>query len=294
MVVYSRLVYDVIFAALFKKVQMSLGKVSVMELLVIIFGGIMASFLVDSSSLGGDDKYEGANDAEVDQNMNSSTLSRPSPGFDSPSSVEIPESLSSELAPDPLVTDEEGFDSGDDILNDDEENIQTEVILDEMLFGTILNDTINGGSGDDIIDGGPGDDVIHGGQGGDILDGDDGDDTLFGSTEGQSDNSVDFLFGGNGNDVLVLGSGDLVTGGQGEDHFSIEFSGAGYATINDFNPADDRISIAIYGESGSNPQISTQVGSYGETLIMVDQVVVTSLSNGASIDPDDISVILKY
>lgn len=72
----------------------------------------------------------------------------------------------------------------------------------DFIFGTSLNDRINGLEGDDYISAGDGDDQIDGGFGNDILVGKAGSDTLTG---GAGD---DILQGGTGGDVYKFGRDD--------------------------------------------------------------------------------------
>jgi len=72
----------------------------------------------------------------------------------------------------------------------------------DFIFGTSLNDRINGLQGDDYISAGDGDDQIDGGSGNDILVGKAGSDTLTG---GAGD---DLLQGGIGGDVYKFGRDD--------------------------------------------------------------------------------------
>ncbi|BEL10063.1 hypothetical protein Q0Z83_082540 [Actinoplanes sichuanensis] len=98
----------------------------------------------------------------------------------------------------------------------------------DLIWGQDGNDSINGGSGNDGIDGGAGDDYMFGGPGGDTVYGRDGHDTVMGHdwASGGVD-TVDHLYGGNGNDsmagftgddTLDAGNGDdMVYGGDGAD-----------------------------------------------------------------------------
>ena len=112
---------------------------------------------------------------------------------------------------------------------------------DNLLTGTIENDTLIGGNGGDTLTGGDGNDLLFGdsgnntsidgteddtltsGGGDDLLAGESGDDTLF----GQGGN--DTLSGGEGNDILSGGEGnDLVSGDTGNDQL---FGDAGNDTL---------------------------------------------------------------
>ncbi len=97
------------------------------------------------------------------------------------------------------------------------------------------DDQINGGGGTDRIAGGRGNDVISGRGGNDRIHGEDGSDSIYGNAGndilwgGRGD---DLIEGGEGNDVLggVLGTGNTLTGGAGQDFFLIKAGGAGQMT----------------------------------------------------------------
>lgn len=83
----------------------------------------------------------------------------------------------------------------------------------DYLYGLAGNDTIHGGGGADVIDGGLGSDTIYG---------EDGDDRLIGGAgDTARANASDNLYGGNGNDVLILQGSPKVLqfayGGAGND-----------------------------------------------------------------------------
>jgi len=81
----------------------------------------------------------------------------------------------------------------------------------DTMWGSALDDTINGGPGDDSIIGRGGNDTIDGGDGRDRLQGSDGDDTITGGP------GVDSMFGdgeytslsGFGNDTLLARDGEI-------------------------------------------------------------------------------------
>jgi Ca2+-binding RTX toxin-like protein len=82
----------------------------------------------------------------------------------------------------------------------------------DLLIGTPLGDTIDGGGGNDTIEGRGGDDVLNGGIGFDVIDGGSGDDLVRGL------NGFDTISGGVGNDTLQGNSGqDSLLGGDGDD-----------------------------------------------------------------------------
>jgi Ca2+-binding RTX toxin-like protein len=78
----------------------------------------------------------------------------------------------------------------------------------EALVGSGFNDTLIGNGGDNRIFGGAGDDSVNGGTGNDTIDAEAGNDTLDGSGS-----DVIGLFGGSGNDLLILDTAALEQAG---------------------------------------------------------------------------------
>ncbi len=109
---------------------------------------------------------------------------------------------------------------------------------DDRVLGGFGDDTISGGMGRDLIEGGGGADTLYGGDGADVIDGYDLDNP-----------KSDVLFGGNGDDRLILDDGDIATGGHGQDVFDIEEFARGDAIvrITDFEPGRDQIEIGVEG-----------------------------------------------
>ena len=108
-------------------------------------------------------------------------------------------------------------------------------------------DRVLGGLGDDRVQGGGGHDLIIGGGGADVLAGGDGNDRIDAF---DIDNPMsDTVFGGRGDDTLILDDGDTASGGSGRDIFDIdEFSNGDTAVvITDFNPAQDTLKVAVSG-----------------------------------------------
>ena len=155
----------------------------------------------------------------------------------------------------------------------------------DNIFGDGGNDWIFGMHGLDTLTGGAGNDVLVGGAGADAIDAGDGDDfveaanlldadALAGSLTGansfadiaftydlslQSDagDAVDL---GAGDDTVVVGANDTVTGAEGADKFAtgdwIETHGAAY--LPDFDPAEDILTFA-YDDAGRAPDLTIQV-----------------------------------
>jgi Ca2+-binding RTX toxin-like protein len=93
--------------------------------------------------------------------------------------------------------------------------------VDDTIDGDGGEDTIHGAAGDDRIDGGTGDDTLHGDVGQDVLHGNGETDTLFGGDDKDElfgDDADDTLWGQSGHDQLYGGAGkDTIHGGTGTD-----------------------------------------------------------------------------
>ncbi|MGH1330704.1 MAG: Hint domain-containing protein [Paracoccaceae bacterium] len=96
---------------------------------------------------------------------------------------------------------------------------------DDTIFGGTGNDYIEGGTGADYIAAGADDDNVLGGDGNDTIFGEDGTDVISG---GAGDDLIiggaggDLMGGGDGDDTIYIGSGDVATGGAGDDLFVID------------------------------------------------------------------------
>ena len=199
------------------------------------------------------------------------------------------------------------------VRNSDQEIVDPFGNYDELLVGTVGNDTIIGAAGDNIIhdeiygyggddtidnsvggkswiEAGDGDDVITGGASEDHIRGQDGDDTLSGN------DGNDYLFGGagddrltggRGNDMVLGGAGDdTLTGGSGSDTF--QFHGVfEHDTITDYNSDEDI--LEFYANDGSALNISDlieTVNSDGNRVLSTaDGLSSVTLEGTAGITP---------
>jgi Ca2+-binding RTX toxin-like protein len=90
------------------------------------------------------------------------------------------------------------------------------------------NDTVLGGLSGDIISGNLGADVLHGGG---------GDDVLFATARFDDDYEVDELIGGEGDDDLVAGIGNMASGGEGSDRLSLDLRNSRASVVVDLRAA---------------------------------------------------------
>ena len=154
---------------------------------------------------------------------------------------------------------------------------------DDKLEGENGHDTIYGGRGNDVINGGSGKDTIYGNEGNDTIDGDSGKDTIYGNEgndtlDGGSGN--DKLYGGTGNDILDGGTdNDILNGGAGEDIFKWTSDGTLSSTkqsdtVKDFNLDEDTLDISdllVDYKGGDNLDDYLSVKSQGgDTTVRID------------------------
>ncbi|MGF1523105.1 MAG: calcium-binding protein [Leptolyngbyaceae cyanobacterium] len=162
---------------------------------------------------------------------------------------------------------------------------------DDVLVGTVGNDTIDGGEGDDFLRGDPnnqetqggllgGDDFLEGGSGDDTLAGKGGNDILLGGTGVDvlwGDAGDDILRGGSGNDVL---SGDNFSSLRGVDTFVLA-AGEGTDLIVDFEVGKDFIGLAGSLSIGQLAIIpdgdNTLIATGSETLARLRNIEATAI-----------------
>lgn len=156
----------------------------------------------------------------------------------------------------------------------------------DSLVGGDGFDSLQGGAGDDELSGGYGRDLLSGGSGSDMLEGGEGSDTIWGQLPGDDDLAVDFLNGGTGDDLLMLGAGDYANGGDGADVFGLLDVAAGDPPmqITDFDPAADTLVVLYDPALHPDPQLTVQAEDSGATTLLLDGVALASLTNGAALD----------
>lgn len=195
---------------------------------------------------------------------------------------------------------------------------------DDVLNGVGGSDRLFGSTGDDVLLGGAGGDHLFGGAGNDVLRGQMGDDELFGGA-GERDE----LYGGNGNDVLyggaanaglvannrldggvgddtlILRGADRAIGGDGSDGFHLLATssepsvtpgsgGAVYATIGDYDPAHDTITID-YDPADYAGVPSVSVSIVGSTAnIFLNLQWIAEVANAPGLTAGDIAVAPDY
>ncbi len=178
----------------------------------------------------------------------------------------------------------------DNVLNDNTGRI---------FYGNQGSDTIIGGGGNDTLFGGQDNDFLEATGGNNILFGNFGNDTLIGGPGNDS------LYGGAGNDVIIGGLGnsiisgdkglDTLTGSGGANQFILASSGADQDVITDFQPGIDKMRLPN-GISFNNLQIlsdgssvSTRIEWNGETLVILENVSPSSITNNDFIETGEVS-----
>jgi Ca2+-binding RTX toxin-like protein len=159
----------------------------------------------------------------------------------------------------------------------------------DSVYGGEGDDSVTGNGGNDVILGDEGNDVLAGGTGADLLYGGAGDDVLYGMSAGLSTgdsaieiDGVDGLSGGDGNDHLILGPGDIGEGGAGDDVFEIDHSRTDLtevARVNDFS-AGDTIEVSY------TPEFDTQ----GVEIAPVISLIENSDATGTLIMFNDVEI----
>ena len=149
---------------------------------------------------------------------------------------------------------------------------------DDFLYGRRGDDDLSGLSGNDSLYGERGDDNLYGGLGNDKLYGGEGDDYLYGidfNSSLPSTNSgageIDLLVGGFGNDTFFLGSNLQAFYASAQD--------ADYATIADFNSAEDTI---VLNGSASNYRVLQTTGSLPSGLGIYRNTELIAIVQGST------------
>ncbi|MEL6467032.1 MAG: calcium-binding protein [Pseudomonadota bacterium] len=190
----------------------------------------------------------------------------------------------------------------------------------DWLDGNDGNDTVSAGFGDDSLLGGAGADLLDGGAGNDLMTGgvlanvdlstsdlvglrdgtltfdqaaglEDIDDNVLDVSD-DDDDARDTLIGGDGDDSILLGSGDTATGGEGFDAFGIladALEGTqGLGTITDFVPGEDFIFVFDDLDLPAEPSISVLTSGSDAIVALNGQPVTTVTGAAGSLSIDDI------
>jgi len=182
-------------------------------------------------------------------------------------------------------------------------------------IGASQGDTILAQSSDDIIAGSDGDDLIIGAADGGTIEGGSGDDILTGvaAAKDQASGITDLvgdahheLIGGDGNDSIMAGAGDIAIGGAGNDAFFLDGTPSGsnsLVEIADFDPDEDQIIVCLPTDEEDLAQtwperptfsgevVVEQTDPGGKYSVTVDDVLIASVQSSQPFDSSNVSVI---
>ncbi|MBB4819807.1 Ca2+-binding RTX toxin-like protein [Pseudomonas alcaligenes] len=154
-----------------------------------------------------------------------------------------------------------------------------------VVFDTIANSNLIGGSGSDFLFGEAGNDTLTGNDGADFLDGGDGNDRLYGNSGNDlllAGAGNDSLYGGDGNDVLDGGAGnDALSGEGGSDTYRFA-RGWGQDSINNNDASTGKVDAIEFGAGITASDIVATRSGTNLILSLVgstDRITVTNYFN---------------
>lgn len=218
----------------------------------------------------------------------------------------------------------QGQDGADTLCSGDGDDILTGNRGADFLEGQEGDDFVSGDYSRDLVRGDEGQDTVIGGRGTDVVNGGDGDDVVFGGIvnrlpldieemealrdgtslaeilEGENgtinirdDRFGDTLYGAAGNDQIFIGGLDVATGNNGDDTFNLlaDQVGDGPATITDFNPDDDNVTVIVNRDLNTEIEVRTD----GEDALVVAGGEVLARVTGAagSLTAADVTVLTE-
>ncbi|WP_299023669.1 calcium-binding protein [uncultured Sulfitobacter sp.] len=215
---------------------------------------------------------------------------------------------------------------GDDMLCSGEgDDVVTGNTGHDLIEGQGGDDFVSGDYGFDTVRGDEGNDTVLGGRGGDVVEGNDGDDVIFGGIiegvplnleeltalrdggsledinggiEMRDDSLGNTLRGGTGDDDIIIGSGDWVGGGVGDDTFHIMSEqtelreGETETRIIDYNGDDDAITV-IVDDTAADADINVVIDGEDAIVQMGDTVLARVEGAGASLTAADITLVAQ-
>lgn len=171
----------------------------------------------------------------------------------------------------------------------------------DWLIGSDGNDSLIGGSGDDVIVGGADTDTIDAGGGNDFVesanvideaeldasarDADRFSDISFSYDLPGASDAGDLVNLGVGDDTVVLGSDDSLTGGDGADIITLgDWIEPGHpAHIEDYDDAED-VLVLTYDAANPEPEIRITTSENGDSALIRADGVTMAILNGLSAD----------
>ncbi|WP_417240027.1 calcium-binding protein [Celeribacter halophilus] len=170
---------------------------------------------------------------------------------------------------------------------------------------------VTGGAGDDVIaagddaaivNAGGGDDTIYGGDGTAFLSGGAGDDMIYAGHDVHATyvlaggEGADMLYGGLSNDMLLLDTLDMASGGDGTDEFWLDIGAApvgNAVVITDFAKGEDmlRITLDPRDDDTSAANVEVKVTEDGlSSQVTINGDVVAVLQAAPNVTSDDVVV----
>jgi len=153
--------------------------------------------------------------------------------------------------------------------------LENGIFTSTSINGSNISEILDGDDEDNLMNGYEGDDSLFGGLGSDHLYGGSGNDDL----RGQGDaNEIDYLYGEDGNDLLLGGSADELYGGTGDDSLR------GYGGTGHFDGGDDVDEIwwrdsDVAINADLNAGTATDENGNIATIVNVENLVGTSFSD---------------
>lgn len=185
---------------------------------------------------------------------------------------------------------------------------------DDNLYGNEGSDVVLGGNGDDLLRGNQDDDLLIGGDGADTMYGDLQDDVLIGvgidltdvadgslldqtltAIPAEDTDEGDLMNGGYGDDLLLIGSSDSATGGEGSDEFILGdwITADNAALIKDYNGDEDAIFVSYTG-AAEDMALEVNDTDAGDAEILIEGRVIATVTGAAgNLTAGDINVILN-
>jgi Ca2+-binding RTX toxin-like protein len=196
-----------------------------------------------------------------------------------------------------------GGDGNDTLFGEDGDDVLFGQSGDDTLYGGDGMDSLQGGPGNDLLFGGAGNDALHGGLDNDTLIGGAGADTLFGGVgddllvgyvgTGDDLSQPSYLNGGDGDDTIIAGNGDIVSGGRGADLFTLGHWITDPVQIMDFDTVEDRLLVVFDDITHNSPVVELREGDPldDRTKLYLDGVHIASFAGSGGLQLSDIVLI---